>query len=84
MTSPSVCVGPFSDTAACLYQPDIAPDLLAAFLRRHSFVTSNSVEEDILERAKRKMVIDHLVSPAGMTSTSAVRACAPVCAACLQ
>jgi hypothetical protein len=25
------------------------------------FVTSSSVEEDILERAKRKMVLDHLV-----------------------
>ncbi|PSC73016.1 CHROMATIN REMODELING 5 [Micractinium conductrix] len=27
----------------------------------YRFVTSNSVEEDILERAKRKMVLDHLV-----------------------
>ena len=27
----------------------------------HRFVTSGSVEEDILERAKRKMVLDHLV-----------------------
>ena len=29
------------------------------------FVTSGSVEEDILERAKKKMVLDHLVIQAG-------------------
>jgi SNF2 family DNA or RNA helicase len=27
----------------------------------YRFVCSNSVEEDILERAKKKMVLDHLV-----------------------
>ena len=33
-------------------------------------MTSNSVEEDILERAKRKMVLDHLVIQVGAASTS--------------
>jgi SNF2 family DNA or RNA helicase len=27
----------------------------------YRFVTMNSVEEDILERAKRKMVLDHVI-----------------------
>ena len=31
----------------------------------YRFVTSGSVEEDILERAKRKRVLDHVVRGAG-------------------
>jgi hypothetical protein len=41
----------------------------------YRFVCSNSVEEDILERAKKKMVLDHLVIQKMDTSGR----CAPGC-----
>lgn len=44
---------------ACIRSKDCAHHLRLASACR--FVTSKSVEEDILERAKRKMVLDHLV-----------------------
>ena len=52
------------------------------------FVTSGSVEEDILERAKRKMVLDHLVIQRMDTSGRTVldpqvSAAAGVCPICL-
>ncbi len=52
----------------------------------YRFVTSSSVEEDILERAKRKMVLDHLVIQKMDTSGRTVldpqvRVC--VCVSCM-
>lgn len=44
----------------------------------YRFVTQNSVEEDILERAKRKMVLDHLVIQRMNTSGKMVRRWAPM------
>ena len=42
--------------------------------RPHRLVTSGSVEEDILERAKQKMVLDHLAGlhgyPNALSTTS--------------
>ena len=35
--------------------------LLSSQVNIYRLVTRNSVEEDIVERAKRKMVLDHLV-----------------------
>lgn len=43
----------------------------------YRFVTSGSVEEEILERAKRKMVLDHLVIQRMDTSGEGDTGCAP-------
>ena len=43
------------------HQPPRAPAASRDAPRAHRFLTSGSVEEDILERAKQKMVLDHLV-----------------------
>jgi hypothetical protein len=47
----------------------------------YRFVTSGSVEEEILERAKRKMVLDHLVIQRMDTSGERRRCCSCVCMA---
>jgi len=42
----------------CLHDHIMATDVQVKIYR---LVTSNSIEEDIIERAKKKMVLDHLV-----------------------